>query len=260
MRIIICKIVCLREPNVYPGQPCSAPARLPRATLGTFDQWAGQRSRINQGLGITLEGIVTGTWSACRGPEFRKVLRQQQSQRSNQPSPALGRCARCGGKSALVGLCRKRSGRLRWWTAGLLGTELRLAVPATGGSGSSRVENPPILARNPTIRGFETRFSAAKSDDPGLKTGQWPPFFGRVRRSGESNTRLPPGSGIFRPCASPQPGGCEQAQEMKMTIKPCLHPNGCRKPHMCGHVTGGGCFLEPTRPGWFARLLAWIGL
>jgi hypothetical protein len=130
MRIIICKIVCLREPNVYPGQPCSAPARLPRATLGTFDQRAGQRSRINQGLGITLEGIVTGTWSACRGPEFRKVLRQQQSQRSNQPSPALGRCARCGGKSALVGLCRKRSGRLRWWTAGLPGTELRLAVPA----------------------------------------------------------------------------------------------------------------------------------
>jgi hypothetical protein len=130
MRIIICKIVCLREPNVYPGQPCSAPARLPRATLGTFDQRAGQRSRINQGLGITLEGIVTGTWSACRGPEFRKVLRQQQSQRSNRPSPAPGGCARCGGKSALVGLCRKRSGRLRWWTTGLPGTELRLAVPA----------------------------------------------------------------------------------------------------------------------------------
>jgi hypothetical protein len=48
---------------------------------------------------------------------------------------------------------------------------LRLAVPANGGSGSSRAENPPILARNLVIRGFETQFSAAKSGDPGLKTG-----------------------------------------------------------------------------------------
>ena len=87
-------------------------------------------------------------------------------------------------KLALVGHCRKRSGRLRWRTAGLPGTGLGLAVPATGGSGSSRVENSPILARNPVIRGFETRFSAAKSGDPGLKTGQWPPFSGRVRCSG----------------------------------------------------------------------------
>ena len=47
-----------------------------------------------------------------------------------------------------AGDCRKRSGRLRWWTAGLPRTGLRLAVPATGGSGWSRVENPPILARN----------------------------------------------------------------------------------------------------------------
>jgi hypothetical protein len=30
---------------------------------------------------------------------------------------------------------------------------LQLAVPANGGSGSSRAENPPILARNPVIRG-----------------------------------------------------------------------------------------------------------
>ena len=32
--------------------------------------------------------------------------------------------------SALVGHCRKRSGRLRWRTAGLPGTGLGLAVPA----------------------------------------------------------------------------------------------------------------------------------
>jgi hypothetical protein len=62
-----------------------------------------------------------------------------------------------------------------------------------GGSGSSRVENSPILARNSVIRGFETRFSAAKSGDPGIKNGQWSPFSGRVRRSRESDTfaRLP---------------------------------------------------------------------
>jgi len=62
-----------------------------------------------------------------------------------------------------------------------------------GGSGSSRVENSPILARNSVIQGFETRFSAAKSGDPGIKNGQWSPFSGRVRRSRESDTfaRLP---------------------------------------------------------------------
>jgi transposase-like protein len=40
-----------------------------------------------------------------------------------------------------------------------------------GGGGSSRAENPPFPARNPVILSFETRFSAAKSGDPGRKTG-----------------------------------------------------------------------------------------
>jgi hypothetical protein len=68
-------------------------------------------------------------------------------------------------------------------------------VPVTGGSGWSRVENPPILARNPAIRGFKTRFSAAKSGHPGIKYGQWPRFSGRVRRFGESDTFPRPSSG-----------------------------------------------------------------
>src|SRR3954467_10164729 len=56
-----------------------------------------------------------------------------------------------------------------------------------------------ILAQNPVTRGFETRFSIAKSGDPAIIAGQWPAFFGRVRRSGEPPfARLSSGSGDFQ--------------------------------------------------------------
>ena len=55
-----------------------------------------------------------------------------------------------------------------------------------------------ILAQNPVTRGFETRFSIAKSGDPGIIAGQWPAFFGRTCRSRESNIRLSSGSDDFQ--------------------------------------------------------------
>jgi hypothetical protein len=57
MRIIICKIVCLREPNVYPGQPCSAPARLPRATWGHSTSGLGSGRGSTKGSALPLKAL-----------------------------------------------------------------------------------------------------------------------------------------------------------------------------------------------------------
>ena len=109
-------------------------------------------------------------------------------------NPAGGRWAACPRTGGSLGACRTLPEALG--AASM--ADGRFAGDGTGagcagGSGSSRVENSPILARNPVIRGFETRFSAAKSGDPGIKNGQWSPFSGKVRRSRESDTfaRLP---------------------------------------------------------------------
>jgi hypothetical protein len=109
-------------------------------------------------------------------------------------NPAGGRWAACPRTGGSLGACRTLPEALG--AASM--ADGRFAGDGTGagcagGSGSSRVENSPILARNSVIRGFETRFSAAKSGDPGIKNGQWSPFSGRVRRSRESDTfaRLP---------------------------------------------------------------------
>ena len=106
-----------------------------------------------------------------------------------------------------------------------------------GGSGSSRVENSPILARNSVIRGFETRFSAAKSGDPGIKNGQWSPFSGGVRRSRESDTfaRLPSERSDF------------QALRLPTTVSICV----CGGLPGIGHRMWRGRFFGQARAAYW---------